>query len=177
MWGSSYLLFWFWRHSVFRLEPTCQQNKSQIPDPHSGTNGIYIAAEPCSAKICGKSTSEMLSQVRFFTGCCFAELLQAQSWALPQFHNSGRNVLHPALIVAIHLSYIFLESNSSQKKLSGTLATHSVPFEKGCSMQNSSDLTNRGQRGGIYLTERKKYKAEPHLRQIVSLRAKNHRAI
>lgn len=110
MWGSSYLLFWFWRHRVFGLEPTCQQNKCQIPDIHSGTNRIHMAAEPCSARICGKSTSEMLCQVRFFTGCCFAELLQVQSWALPQFHNSGRNCLHPAFIFSIHLSYIFLES-------------------------------------------------------------------
>lgn len=161
MWGSSYLLFWFWRHNVFRLEPACQQNKTQIPDLHSGTNCIYIAAEPCSARICWKSSSEMLSQGRFFTGCCFPEQLQVQSWALPQFHNSGRNLCAPC-------SFLFIFQASSLnlspdgRSWGGSLPPTVSLLGKDAPCRKLFAF-NQQRSERRYLTEWKKYKAEPQL--------------
>lgn len=135
-----FLLF-FWTHRLFKLEPTCHQNKSQIQDLQWGTSCTCIAAEAHQAGIYGESSSEMLIQARFLQSA----VLQNCCRFSPE-HCLSFTTLGGFFAPHSYLSHTFLDSKSSWKELRGTLLSTVSPLrtEAPCKTLN---LTNRGQRG------------------------------
>lgn len=160
-----FLLF-CWRHRLFKLEPTCHQNKSQIQDVQWGTNCTCIAAETRWATIYGQSSSEI--QARFLQSAVLQDCYRFSPEHCLSFTILG-GFFAPHSYLFCHLSYIFLDSKSSWLRAAGDLAT---PPENTNSMQNSG--FNQQRPGRRFLTDGESTKLS--LRWVF-LRAKNHRIV